>query len=135
LQQDLGHMNDVRTAHDLVEEVTRQVQVGGAEIGRAGGIVLGWHDRGLADHEPRVRRDVSRLKRAKRFWPRVGPMEAQASQTKDQSAANPPQVGAERTILDAIVAQLPQEDVRSQMEAEPARHAPTSMIMHKTSFP
>jgi inorganic triphosphatase YgiF len=71
LQEDLGHSNDVRTAHQLVEELSRHVNEGGNDISRAGGIVLGWHNRGLTDNEPRVRKDVRRLRRAKPFWQRV----------------------------------------------------------------
>ena len=69
LQEDLGYLNDIRTAHLLVEEVSRDVNEGGNEISRAGGIVLGWHDRGLTDQEPKLRKDVRRLRRAKPFWP------------------------------------------------------------------
>jgi triphosphatase len=72
LQEDLGRLNDVRTAHQLVEEVSRHVNEGGSDISRAGGIVLGWHDRGLSDGEPKLRRDVNRMRRAKPFWPRSG---------------------------------------------------------------
>lgn len=72
LQEDLGRLNDVRTAHQLVDEVSRHVNEGGSDISRAGGIVLGWHDRGLSDGEPKLRRDVSRMRRAKPFWPRSG---------------------------------------------------------------
>ena len=72
LQEDLGRLNDVRTAHQLVEEVSQHINEGGSEISRAGGIVLGWHDRGLSDQEPKLRRDVSRMRRAKPFWPRSG---------------------------------------------------------------
>jgi triphosphatase len=71
LQEDLGHMNDLMTAHDLVEEIARHVNESGREISRAGGMVLGWHDRGLADSEPSIRKDVRRLRRVKPFWPRV----------------------------------------------------------------
>jgi triphosphatase len=71
LQEDLGHVNDVRTAHDLVEELSQHVNEGGSEISRAGGIVLGWHDRGLTDEEPKLRKNVRRLRRATPFWPRV----------------------------------------------------------------
>ncbi len=70
LQEDLGRLNDVRTAHALVDEVSRHVNEGGSEIGCAGGIVLGWHVRGLSDQEPKLRKDVRRLRQAKRFWPR-----------------------------------------------------------------
>jgi triphosphatase len=69
VQEDLGHLNDIRTAHLLVEEASRHVNEGGNEISRAGGIVLGWYDRGLIDHESKLRRDVRRLRRAKPFWP------------------------------------------------------------------
>jgi inorganic triphosphatase YgiF len=72
LQDDLGCVNDIRTAHLLVDEVSRHANENGREIARAGGIVLGWHDRGLADREPRLRKDVRRLRRAKPFWPRTG---------------------------------------------------------------
>jgi inorganic triphosphatase YgiF len=85
LQEDLGHLNDVRTAHELVEELSRHVNEGGSDVSRAGGIVLGWHQRGLTDNEPRLRKDVRRLRRAKPFWPRVmlsmkAPVETQPTQ-------------------------------------------------------
>jgi inorganic triphosphatase YgiF len=70
LQEDLGHLNDVHAAHTLTEEVSRHVNEGGNEISRAGGIVLGWHDRGLIDREPKLRKGVKRLRRAKPFWRR-----------------------------------------------------------------
>jgi triphosphatase len=70
LQEDLGHLNDIRTAHSLVEEVTVEAEQRGGEIARAGGIILGWHDRGLADQEPKLRKHVRRLRKAKPFWPR-----------------------------------------------------------------
>jgi inorganic triphosphatase YgiF len=70
LQENLGHLNDVHTAHTLTDEVSRHVNEGGSEISRAGGIVLGWHDRGLIDREPKLRKDVKRLRRGKPFWRR-----------------------------------------------------------------
>ena len=93
LQEDLGRLNDVRTAHALVDEVSRHVNEGGSEIGCAGGIVLGWHVRGLSDQEPKLRKDVRRLRGAKRFWPReepalkaeAEPLPAQARNTADNS--------------------------------------------------
>jgi hypothetical protein len=30
--------------------------------------VLGWHVRGLADHEPKLRQHVCRFRRLKAFW-------------------------------------------------------------------
>ena len=66
LQDDLGHTNDVRVARDLLAELRQ----GNADttLDRAGGIVLGWHDRGLADREPAIRKHVKRLRQAKPFW-------------------------------------------------------------------
>jgi triphosphatase len=64
-QEDLGHANDVSSARTLVDEL------GGAEdraLMRAGGIVLGWHDRGLAQTEARTRRRIRRFRRTKPFW-------------------------------------------------------------------
>ena len=93
LQEDLGRLNDVRTAHALVDEVSRHVNEGGSEIGCAGGIVLGWHVRGLSDQEPKLRKDVRRLRQAKRFWPcdepalkaQAEPPPVQAQSTADNS--------------------------------------------------
>ena len=68
LQDDLGQINDVRTAHELVAEIARHANENRDAIARAGGIVLGWHDRVLFDQEPRLRKHVRRLRRAKRFW-------------------------------------------------------------------
>jgi CHAD domain-containing protein len=70
LQEDLGHLNDVRTAHTLTEEVSRDVNEGGNEISRAGGIVLGWHDRSLIDRESKLQKNAKRLRRGKPFWRR-----------------------------------------------------------------
>jgi inorganic triphosphatase YgiF len=90
LQDDLGQLNDITTAHALVEEVSRHVNEGGNEISRAGGIVLGWHDRGLTDREPKLRKEVRRLRRAKPFWPRTGlrlRAKVEASRTQEQTIA------------------------------------------------
>ncbi len=62
LQDDLGHANDVRAAQGLVAEF------GGAPTERAGGIVVGWHGREVADAEARTRGHVRRFRRAKPFW-------------------------------------------------------------------
>jgi triphosphatase len=65
LQDDLGAINDIRTARGLIAQLP---ELDGPETVRAGGILLGWHDRGLIDREPKLRKDVRRLRRAKRFW-------------------------------------------------------------------
>jgi len=66
LQDDLGHTNDVRVANELL--ATLQVAGDVAGIARAAGIVIGWHDRGLADHDRKLRRRVRKLRHAQPFW-------------------------------------------------------------------
>jgi inorganic triphosphatase YgiF len=63
LQDELGHVNDVRTAGDLLRPSEN-----GAGTERAAGAVLGWHERGLRDHERRLQKRLRRFKRAQPFW-------------------------------------------------------------------
>ncbi|MGH6900216.1 MAG: CHAD domain-containing protein, partial [Geminicoccaceae bacterium] len=58
LQDGLGHLNDVATAEQLIGTLVEQVgpREDGAELRIAGGLVLGWHARGVADLEPAVLR-------------------------------------------------------------------------------
>ncbi len=65
LQDDLGYLNDVRSAHALVAELTNGED---AALERAGGIVLGWHDRGIAESEARTEKHVARFRHADPFW-------------------------------------------------------------------
>jgi inorganic triphosphatase YgiF len=64
LQDDLGYMNDVRVANDLLADL----QISNLATARAAGIVLGWHDRGLADIDRKLRKHVRRLRQARPFW-------------------------------------------------------------------
>ena len=41
---------------------------GRPEIERGAGLVLGWHDRDLAEREPRLRKQVRRFRKADPFW-------------------------------------------------------------------
>ena len=68
LQDFLGHANDVRVAYDLLDELLEKADHDVRAIDRAGGIVLGWNERGLADHEPEIRRRVRQFKHLKPFW-------------------------------------------------------------------
>jgi triphosphatase len=68
LLDDLGQINDVRTARELVAEIAGHANENCDAIARGGGIVLGWHHRVLFDLEPRLRKHVRRLRRAKPFW-------------------------------------------------------------------
>jgi CHAD domain-containing protein len=65
LQDDLGQANDVRTAPALIADL-RNGDIAGVE--RAGGIVLGWHARGLVEAEKRTRRHVRRFRRLHPIW-------------------------------------------------------------------
>ena len=64
LQDDLGYINDVRVASELLSDL----QISNAAIARAAGIVLGWHDRGLADTDRKLRKHVRRFREARPFW-------------------------------------------------------------------
>jgi triphosphatase len=66
LQDELGQANDVRVAHDLIADLRNSE--GDATIDRAAGIVLGWHDRGLAENERKLLKRFEKLRHAKTFW-------------------------------------------------------------------
>ena len=67
LQDQLGHANDVRVAYDLLDQM-QETSGRYPRAGRAGGFVLGWHERELADREPMLRKHVKRFKRSEPFW-------------------------------------------------------------------
>ena len=67
LQDCLGHANDVRVAYDLLDQLLGKA-VHDVHADRAGGIVLGWHERGIADHESKLRQHVRRFKHLNPFW-------------------------------------------------------------------
>jgi inorganic triphosphatase YgiF len=66
LQDRLGEANDVRVASDLITELRAADDV--PAIDRAAGIVLGWHDRGLAEHEPKLLKLLDKFRHARPFW-------------------------------------------------------------------
>jgi CHAD domain-containing protein len=68
LQDFLGHANDVRVAYALLDELLEKTDHDIRATARTGGIVLGWHERGLADHEPKLRQHVRRFRHLKAFW-------------------------------------------------------------------
>jgi inorganic triphosphatase YgiF len=68
LQDVLGHANDVRVAYGLLDDLLEKTDYSVRATGRAGGIVLGWHERGLADHEPKLRQHVRRFKHLNPSW-------------------------------------------------------------------
>ena len=64
LQDDLGYINDVRVANELLTDL----QISNAGIARVAGVVLGWHDRGFADTDRKLRKHVRRFREARPFW-------------------------------------------------------------------
>src|SRR5262249_7846220 len=69
LQDDLGYANDVRVANELLGDL--RISDGSVTIARATGVVLGWHDRGLADFDRKLRTHMRRFRGAGPFWGRV----------------------------------------------------------------
>jgi triphosphatase len=68
LQDALGDANDVKVAHGLVVELRGAHGNDRRSIDRAGGVVLGWHERKVAEREASVRKDLRRLKATQPFW-------------------------------------------------------------------
>lgn len=68
LQEDLGHLNDVRAAQGLIREFARPAQHDIDDVGLAAGVVIGWHLRELRKLEAKLCKDVGRFKKAKPFW-------------------------------------------------------------------
>ena len=66
LQDGLGHANDVRVAGDLVAQLLAADDH--PAIDRAAGIVLGWHDRGLAENEHKLLKQLDEFRHARSFW-------------------------------------------------------------------
>jgi len=67
LQDDLGHLNDVATAETLMDRLAGEPAEDGPWcIG--GGIVIGWHARGVTQLEPLLVRDWEKFSKASPFW-------------------------------------------------------------------
>jgi triphosphatase len=67
LQDELGYANDVRVAYGLVDQISEATNQDTRAIDRAGGIVLGWHERVLVDLNPKIRKHVRRFRRLDPF--------------------------------------------------------------------
>jgi inorganic triphosphatase YgiF len=70
LQDGLGHLNDVAVAQRLVGSLVAEVGqgAGSEDLQRAGGLVLGWHARGVADFEPAILRAWEEFAEREPFW-------------------------------------------------------------------
>lgn len=68
LQDDLGHLQDVRTAQERIGELAPPAVHNINDVGHAAGIVIGWYLRELADMEAKLCEDVRQFRKAKPFW-------------------------------------------------------------------
>ena len=69
LQDALGHLSDVETAERLLESLAHDGSAAeAAALGRASGLVIGWHGRGAKALEPRLRKTWKAFKAAAPFW-------------------------------------------------------------------
>jgi CHAD domain-containing protein len=67
LQDDLGHANDLRVAHEILAELAPPA--GRTDpIAEAGRQVLGWHEERLDKNEPKLRNHLHELFAADPFW-------------------------------------------------------------------
>jgi inorganic triphosphatase YgiF len=67
LQDDLGYANDVRVAHDLLPELSRE-PVSWSAVASAGARVLEWHESVVTKGEWKLRERLRRLNRTSPFW-------------------------------------------------------------------
>jgi inorganic triphosphatase YgiF len=70
LQDRLGHLNDVAVAERLISKLVGEAERGGDGDGVrwGGGLVLGWHARGVADLEPATVRAWQEFAELEPFW-------------------------------------------------------------------
>ena len=69
LQDALGHLSDVETAERLLDSLGRDgTAAEAAALGRASGLVIGWHGRGASAQEPKLRKHWKAFKAATPFW-------------------------------------------------------------------
>ncbi|MEM9626773.1 MAG: CHAD domain-containing protein [Pseudomonadota bacterium] len=66
LQDDLGHLNDLAVAETLLNELT--LSTGKRDIGGAAGMVIGWHERGVASLEPELIQNWQAFTDHPPFW-------------------------------------------------------------------
>jgi CHAD domain-containing protein len=67
LQDELGHLNDVRVGHEILVALASDDGPNRA-IAEAGGRMLDWHERRLIDREPKLREHLRELFEAQPFW-------------------------------------------------------------------
>jgi CHAD domain-containing protein len=67
LQDELGYINDVQTAHELLSQLA-EPSAPETGIAYAGRRILAWHKLRLSDNEPKLRRHVRQLRQVEPFW-------------------------------------------------------------------
>ena len=67
LQDELGHLNDVRVGHEILAALASDDGPNRA-IAEAGGRMLDWHERRLIDREPKLREHLRELFETQPFW-------------------------------------------------------------------
>jgi triphosphatase len=67
LQEDLGHLNDVHTAQELIRELARP-PCNTINVVHATGVLIGWYLHELTEIEEDLRKAVRRFRKAKPFW-------------------------------------------------------------------
>jgi inorganic triphosphatase YgiF len=74
LQDSLGHLNDVAVAERLIATLGDDAEAGavGNAIEWGGGLVLGWHARGVAELEPATVRAWHEFAELEPFWRSIG---------------------------------------------------------------
>jgi inorganic triphosphatase YgiF len=68
LQDRLGHLNDVAVAEQLIDALVGQAAPAAAELRVAGGLVVGWHARGVAELEPATAQAWREFAERAGFW-------------------------------------------------------------------
>jgi triphosphatase len=67
LQDELGHLNDVRVGHEILAALAPEAGPDTAIV-EAGKRMLDWHERRLIDREPKLRAHLRELFEAQPFW-------------------------------------------------------------------
>src|SRR5437868_1359410 len=67
LQDELGHLNDVRVGHEILAALASDDGPDTASA-EAGGRMFDWHERRLIDREPKLREHLRELFEAQPFW-------------------------------------------------------------------
>ena len=68
LQDSLGHLNDVETASELLQQFGDHGTLSAASLARASGLVIGWYRRGAEELESKLRKHWKQFRADQPFW-------------------------------------------------------------------